>query len=315
MKTQLIRSTYNLRTKHLGAVITIGNFDGVHLGHRFLIQTVINKAEDLKRPSMVITFEPHPAEFFASPDHIPARLTRFREKYTQLANLGLDYVLVLPFNQKLAALSAEDFLTDILYKNLHVSYIVIGDDFRFGHQRAGDLSFLQKHAYQFNYGVEAISSIVIEDERISSSRIRLALEKGDITLANRLLGRPYTMQGRVRGGDRLGRQWGFPTANIFLHRKVTPLTGIFTVKVHGIETHSLPGVANLGIRPTVNGTRTLLEVHLLDFNQDIYGRYVEVEFCQKLREEIHYSNVDELILQIARDVKATEHYFKNENVL
>lgn len=310
---QLIRSLYNISSKAQEAVLTIGNFDGVHLGHQTLIKQVVMKAKALNKPSMVITFEPHPFEFFHQ-TNIPARLTRLREKYSQIAKLQLDYLLVLPFNQQLAALPAPDFIQQILYQSLHPTYILIGDDFHFGAGRKGNFQLLADASQKLNFGVEAIETFNLLGERVSSSRIRQLLLRGELSLAKQLLGRPYSMQGRVRGGDKRGRMWGFPTANIFLHRKVTPMTGIFTVLVHGIQQTPLQGVANLGVRPTINGTRTLLEVHLLDFNQDIYGYYVEVEFCKKLREEIRYPDIDSLIKQIAQDVIDAKEYFLNNGV-
>lgn len=310
MKTKLIRSLNNFTKQQQGCVLSIGNFDGVHIGHQQLIARVVAKAQALNRPSLVLTFEPHPFEFFAKDREVQIpRLTRFREKFLALAKCGIDNVLLLPFNQDVANINASNFITEILYYVLQVKHVIIGDDFRFGFKRQGTVDLLKKMGEQYDYTVEEHSTVVVDGERVSSTRVRDALARGDLKAASKLLGSPYFMQGRVGHGDKLGRQWGFPTANIFLHRKLTPITGIFTVLLHGISVSPLPGVANVGIRPTVNGTRTLLEVHLLDFNQMIYGRYVQIEFCEKLREEIHYPNVELLKKQIARDVIAARNYF------
>lgn len=313
MATKLIRSTYNVTPKCQGAVLTIGNFDGVHLGHQHLILKVIEKAHQLNVPSLVVTFEPHPFEFFGIEDsakHAIPRLTRFREKFYWLAKSGVDYVLILPFNQALASKSASEFVNNILYDTLHPAHIVVGDDFRFGHKRKGDFGLLETVGKQLGFSVQAMPTFKIDEERVSSTRVREALANGDHALVHRLLGRPYSMQGRIRWGDQRGRKLGFPTANIFLHRTLTPVQGVYTVYVHGIAERPWPGVANVGVRPTVDGTRSLLEVHLLDFTQDIYGRYVEVEFCEKLRDEVRYASLDLLKEQIAADVVSARNYFK-----
>lgn len=307
--TKLIRSLYNLTSQQQGGVITIGNFDGVHVGHQQLVARVIEKAKELHVPSLVVTFEPHPFEYF-SQDHLTIpRLTRLREKFRAFADWGVDNVLILTFNQYLAYLSATDFVREILYAALHPAHIVIGDDFRFGRARLGDFALLKEMGQELGFTVEAMPTVIVDGERVSSTRVRKALANGDHALVKRLLGHPYYMLGRVRAGDQLGRQLGFPTANIYLHRKLTPVKGVYAVLVHGISDKPLPGAANVGIRPTVDGTRILLEVHLLDFNQDIYGCYVKVEFCEKLRDEVRYPNLDLLKEQIARDVVETRKYF------
>jgi riboflavin kinase/FMN adenylyltransferase len=309
MQTTLIRSFYNIKPCHQGGVLTIGNFDGVHLGHQQLVANVIARAKQWQVPSIAMTFEPHPFEFFAEKTLSIPRLTRLREKFIALAESGIDNVLIVKFNHQIASISASDFLTEIIYKYLRPAHILIGDDFRFGHQRQGDFALLQKKGFDLGFSVEAMPSILLDEERISSTRVRTALMMGDLPLANRLLGHPYGMLGRVRGGDKLGRQLGFPTANIYLHRPLTPVKGVYAVLMHGVTDKPLMGAANIGTRPTVNGTRTLLEVHLLNFNQDIYGRYVRVEFCKKLRDEVWYPSLDLLKEQIAKDVEATRDYF------
>ncbi len=312
MSTKLIRSLYNLHPSHQGGVITLGHFDGVHVGHQQLIAKVIEEAKKKGVPSIVGTFEPHAFEFFSKHQVTIPRLTRLREKFLALARCGVDYVLVLPFNQYLANLSASDFVTKIVHQQLRAKQVIIGDDFHFGYQRQGDFALLQSMGRDLNFSVEAMPSIIVKNERVSSTRIRKALVEGDLQLAELLLGHPYTLQGCVRRGDQLGRQWGFPTINIFLNRKLTPVNGVFAVRVYGADgsKEGWPGAANVGVRPTVDGTRTLLEVHLLDFNQNLYGRYVDVAFCKKFRDEVHYATVDLLKEQIAKDVVDTRDYFK-----
>lgn len=311
---ELIRNLYNLQSKHKGAVVTIGNFDGVHLGHQVLIDTVKSRAKALHVPSMVIIFEPQPLEFFA-PEKKVARLTRFREKFLKLAQTHVDYVLVLRFNQTFAALSAEAFVKQILVDSLAVEHIIVGDDFRFGYQRKGDIHFLTQLGADYGFTVEQMPTIEQNAQRISSTRIRECLEDDQHSLAEQLLGQPYTMMGRVVHGDKLGRILGFPTANIFLHRAVTPVKGIYVVRMHGIDAEPLPGVANVGIRPTVGGTRSLLEVYLFNFNRDIYGHHVSVEFCKKLRDEEHYANLELLKDAIANDAMQAMTYFKERDEL
>jgi riboflavin kinase/FMN adenylyltransferase len=242
------------------------------------------------------------------------RITRLREKFIALAQYGATNVVLLPFNQSLANLSAGDFL-NMLCQTLHPVQFVVGDDFRFGQGRQGDFAFIQQAGKTLGYEAVAMDTFLIDGERVSSTRVRKALVAGQLDLAAKLLGRPYTMRGRVSHGDKLGAKLGFPTANIHLHRKLTPVSGIFTVRMHGINgcAKSVPGVANVGTRPTVGGTRTLLEVHLLDFNESIYGQQVEVEFCQKLREEERYDSLAELQAQIAKDVLTAKEYFTQHN--
>jgi riboflavin kinase/FMN adenylyltransferase len=260
----------------------------------------------------VVTFEPHAFEFFAKgPVTIP-RITRLREKFTALAECGVDYVVVLKFNQELASIDASQFVSDILHQTLRPVHMIVGDDFRFGRERKGDFALLSKMGADLGFTVEAMPTLLVDGERVSSTRVRKALQAGHLAQAERLLGRPYAMLGRVCHGDKLGQKLGFPTANIYLHRRLTPVLGIYTVYMYGLSGNQQgwPGVANVGTRPTVDGTRTLLEVHLLNFNQDIYGRYVRVEYCQKLRDEERYPNLDLLKEQIARDVEAAIQYFK-----
>jgi riboflavin kinase/FMN adenylyltransferase len=304
--TQLIRGLINLPAGFKGCAATIGNFDGVHRGHQALLGQVKMASRALGVPSVVITFEPQPAEFFAG--GLP-RLTRWREKFAALAASGIDYVVVLRFNRKLAALDAMEFIQAILVDKLHVRHVVVGDDFRFGKARQGDFDFLKMTGRTLGFTVEKMPSFTLQNERVSSTQIRRALAAGDHGQVTLLLGRPYTMKGRIVKGDQRGRTLGFPTANIYLHRPVAPLQGVYSVRLYGIAEDGLPGVANLGSRPSVDGTRMLLEVHLFDFEQDIYGRSVCVEFCKKLRDEKRYDSIDLLKEQIAKDAAAARAYF------
>ncbi len=319
MPASLTRSIYNIRPAQHGGVITIGNFDGVHVGHQQLIAMTIARAKKMQVPSVAMTFEPHAFEYFNRHAVTIPRLTRLREKYLALSACGLDSVISVPFNQQLAELDASDFVHQIIYDALHPMHIVVGDDFHFGRQRQGDITLLTSLGQTLGFTVEAMPTVMLDNERVSSTRVRKALAEGNHELANRLLGRPYTMQGRVRRGDQRGRQIGFPTANIFLHRKLTPVKGVYVVQMRGVDPANpdklWPGVANIGQRPTFDGTRTLLEVHLFDFNQDIYGRYVEVEFCAKVRDEAKYDSFDALKEQIKKDVIYTRDYFHKLGVL
>jgi riboflavin kinase/FMN adenylyltransferase len=314
VREKIIRSLRNIKPEHRGGVLTIGNFDGVHLGHQQLLQRTIDEARKVHGPAIVITFEPHAFEFFAKDKVTIPRLTRLREKCCALLEYGADYVLILPFNHDLAKLTASEFVTQVLHESLQPKHIAIGDDFHFGKERQGNYSLLSEMGRTLGFTVEALPTVMLDGVRVSSTRVRKALAEGDHDLANRLLGRPYSMLGKIRHGDKLGRQLGFPTANLWLHRKLTPVRGVYTVLMHGIEKYPLQGVANVGTRPTVDGTRTLLEVHLLAFDQDIYGRHVKVEFCKKLRDEERYASLDILKDQIAKDVEVAREFFLSKKV-
>lgn len=311
--TDLIRGLYNIAPRHQGGVLTIGNFDGVHLGHQALIKKIKEKAAILNASAIVLTFEPQPLEFFANKP--VARLTRWREKFYALRQTNVDAVCVLRFNQALANLSANDFIKKILVDHLKIRHIIVGDDFRFGYQRQGDFEFLVRQGKQLGFTVENMPDLMIHNERVSSTRIRMALNQDHLILAEQLLGRPYCMMGRVVHGDKLGRQLGFPTANIFLHRALAPIQGIYAVQMTGIGNQALPGVANVGIRPTIGGTKCLLEVYLFDFDRDIYGQSVSVEFCKKIRSEEYFSNLDLLKAAIHQDVIAARNYFEKRGVV
>lgn len=307
---EFIRSISQLDSSHQGCVATIGNFDGVHLGHQAVLQQLEAKAKQLQLPMMVIIFEPQPQEFFA-PNAVPARLSRLREKLLAMHRYGVEKVLCIHFDSRFAALSTEEFIQQLLVNSLKVKHVVIGDDFHFGRGRKGNFATLQQAGKLHNFTVESQNTFVIDGERVSSTRIRQALEQNDMQQAGRLLGRPYTFCGRIGYGQQRGRTIGFPTANIFLHRHVSPLLGVFAVFLHGITEQPLTGVANLGTRPTIDSNQLLLEVHVLDFNKEIYGRYVEVEFVNKLRSEQKFASFEELKRQIAIDVQSAKTLFNS----
>lgn len=305
---ELIRGLHNLRARHRGCVATIGNFDGVHLGHQTVLGQLADKAAELAVPSLVITFEPYPLEFFAPLD-APSRLTRLREKLKALQRYAVDRVLVLRFDAQLAAMPAMQFIQHLLIDSLDIRYLVVGDDFRFGNRRQGDFALLREVGAQRGFQVVNLHTFAVEGIRVSSTRIREALAVGDLQTAEKLLGRPYRMCGRVAHGDKRGRTIGFPTANIHLHRNNTPVSGVYAVEMFGIEGEPVQGVANIGTRPTVDGTRSLLEVHLFEFDRDIYGEYVNVEFVHKLRDERRFESFDMLRQQIDKDAEQARAFF------
>jgi len=304
---RLIRGLHNLRAADLGCVATIGNFDGVHLGHRAVFQRLLARGRELGLPATVITFEPQPMEFFAA-DAAPARLTRLREKIAAIAADDIERVMLLEFGPRLAAMDAETFIRRLLIDGLGVRFLLVGDDFRFGHNRQGDFALLQAAGREHGFTVEDLHTIKLGDERVSSTRIREALARGDLEQARHLLGRPYRICGRVAHGDERGRSIGFPTANINLHRRRSPLRGVFAVEVHGLDHGPLPGVANIGKRPTVQGTEERLEVHLFDFDRTIYGAHLAVEFRLRLRDEQRFESFQALKTQIERDAAAAREF-------
>ena len=307
---QIIRNLQNLKPYHHGCVATIGNFDGVHLGHQTVLAQLAKKAAESHLPLTVVTFEPQPQEVFR-PEQSPPRLTRFREKMQALHQYNVDRVLVLTFNKAFSQLSPDAFIQDLLVNGLGVKYLVVGDDFRFGNGRAGDFAMLRKAGLKQGFDVVNMNTFLLDGQRVSSTRVRLALSAGDLVCAGKLLGRQYRMSGRVAHGDKKGRTIGFPTANIHLHRIATPLRGVFAVNLSGLHGKSFQGVANLGTRPTVGGMKTLLEVHLFDFDKDIYGRHVHVDFLLKLRDERRFESFDALKAQIVLDAEQARAYFLN----
>lgn len=292
--------------------VTVGNFDGVHLGHRAMLERLVAKARALGLPACALTFEPHPREFFA-PQTAPARLTRLREKLELIAESGTDRVHVLRFDTRLAAFAPERFVAEVLVAGLGACWLLVGRDFRYGAKRAGGYAALEAESARHGFALEAMPDVALEGARVSSSGVRAALAAGDLAGAARLLGRPYMMSGRVAHGERLGRKLGFPTANIVLRRS-PPLTGIFVVEAELEETHArLAGVASVGRRPTVKANAApLLEVHLFDFDGDIYGRHLRVRFLEKLRDEQKYDGLEALAAAIATDAaRARKHFAKS----
>jgi riboflavin kinase / FMN adenylyltransferase len=284
--------------------LTIGNFDGVHRGHRALVERVCAAARQDRVQSTVLTFEPHPREFFA-PDAAPPRLTRLRDKLELLAAVGVERVHVARFDRGFASLPADRFIDDVLVRGFGLRRLIVGRDFRFGAKRAGDFAMLADAAGRRGFGLEAMPDVLFDGERVSSSAVRAALQAGDLRRAERLLGHPYAISGKVAHGEKLGRELGFPTANIRLAR-TAPLAGIFAVEVQGIG----PAVASVGRRPTVNPlARPLLEVHLFDWDGELYGRRVKVRFLEKLRDEQKYDGLEALKQAIARDARQAREYF------
>jgi riboflavin kinase/FMN adenylyltransferase len=303
---QVFRGLPDRADRHRPLALTIGNFDGVHRGHQAMLGRLSEAAEDLALPSAVLTFDPHPREFFA-PGAAPPRLSTLRSKLEQFAAYGIAEVYVARFNAALAALPAERFIDDVLLRRLGTRWVLVGNDFRFGRGRNGDLALLRRAATTFS--VEAMPTVIVDGERASSTAIRAALAAGELDHATRLLGRPYAIGGKVVHGDKLGRSLGFPTANIVL-RHPPPLTGVFAVRVRGLGDAPRAGAASLGVRPTVKaGAKPLLEVFVFDFDEAVYGRRVVVEFLRKLRDEERYTDLDALTRQIRADVAQAREYF------
>ncbi|AUX92338.1 bifunctional riboflavin kinase/FAD synthetase [Mixta gaviniae] len=305
---KFIRGIHNLRTQHRGCVLTIGNFDGVHRGHQALLARLCEEGQRRGLPVMVMLFEPQPLELFAA-DKAPARLTRLRDKLKYLAQEGVDAVLCVRFDRRFAAVSAQSFVNDLLVDKLGVQFLAVGDDFRFGAGREGDFLLLQKAGVEYGFDVISTQTFSEGGKRISSTAIRQALADDNLTLAEALLGHPFALSGRVVHGDALGRTIGFPTANILLRRIVSPVKGVYAVEVHGLSEHPLPGVANIGTRPTVAGLRQQLEVHLLDVAMNMYGRHIDVVLRQKIRNEQRFPSLDALKEQIAKDVVTAREFF------
>lgn len=294
--------------------LVIGNFDGVHLGHQAMLSRLKETSKRLNLASCVMTFEPHPREFFA-PDQAPTRLTSLREKLELLAEYGVDQVQICRFNYDFAKIGAKEFVANILQQGLAAQWVLVGDDFRFGARRAGDLAMLRSLSSSYGFEVEEMSTYNVDGIRVSSTAVRKALSSDDLGLARRLLGRPYSISGKVVNGDKLGRRIGFPTANMQLRHNRPPLSGIFAVEVRGALDTSpqqvTRGVASLGVRPTVHEDgKPVLEVHLFDFNQEIYGQHLRMDFLHKLRDEEKYSDLDTLIRQIRLDVENAKKYFQ-----
>jgi riboflavin kinase/FMN adenylyltransferase len=305
---QILRSVPDAASSPVA--LTIGNFDGVHLGHQAMLAKLRAAASVRGLPACVMTFEPHPREFFA-PDQAPVRLTTLREKLEMLRQHGVDRAYVLRFNFGLAQVTAQDFIERILVRGLGVRWLQVGDDFRFGARRAGDLAMLRAQAAQHGYEVEGMATVEHDGVRVSSTAVRDTLAADDVERAGRLLGRPYSISGRVVRGDQLGRELGFPTANVQMKHNRPPLTGIFAVELIREDGKRLQGVASLGVRPTVKarGAAPVLEVYIFDFKEEIYGELVRVDFLHKFRDEAKYVDLETLKQQIARDVADTRAFF------
>ncbi len=298
--------------------LTIGNFDGVHRGHQAVLAALKTRAGALGVPTCVLTFEPHPREYFAEHSGgsivAPPRILTERDKLDALSEHGVDRVCIAHFNATLASLAAESFIEDIIAQGLHTRHLLIGDDFRFGARRRGDWSMLEAAAPRLGFELARMDTVSEGGERISSSSVRSALASGDFERSRRLLGRPYFISGHVVYGRQLGRNLGFPTLNIRIPFANPSLDGVFVVQVHGVGERPWPGVASLGRRPAVEAEgKLLLEVHLFDFSGDLYGKLVRVEFLRRLREERHYDSLELLTAQIRRDARDAREFFGISN--
>jgi riboflavin kinase/FMN adenylyltransferase len=303
---QILRGLHS--TGIQSVAVTIGNFDGVHLGHQALLNELRAAAQTRGLQTAVVIFEPHPREFF-TPQQAPARLTSLREKLELFSTMGVDRVHICRFDEMFAQETAADFI-NALHEKLHARFVLIGDDFRFGSGRAGDFALVQKIGEERGFEVAAVHSVLHEGVRISSTAIRAALAAGRIRVAREYLGRPYSISGRVVHGDGMGRKLGFPTANIQLKHNLPPLKGIYVVLVHAEGLGVLQGVASLGVRPTLKqDAKHVLEVHLFEFAQQIYGKHLRVEFLQKLRDEERFNGLEALTRQIASDVENAKRWF------
>lgn len=303
-----VRGLHNLRDEHRGCVATIGSFDGVHLGHQDIIAQINERAKHYGLPSVVMMFEPQPREYF-SREQAPARLMRLREKVDALLDAGVDRVVCLQFNRAMRSLTAQQFVDDVLIGGIGIKCLVIGDDFHFGCDRKGDFAMLEKVGGEHDFEVVATQTVKADQERVSSTRIRAELEAGGFDAAEALLGRPFSISGKVCYGQQLGRKLGVPTANVNLHRYRAPLSGVFAVEVL-LKNERIQGVANVGLRPTVGDLiKPVLEVHMLDWVGNIYGQRIAVEFKHKLRDEHKFTTLDELVMNINQDIKTARDYF------
>lgn len=308
---ELIRGLHNIKPGHRDCVLTIGNFDGVHLGHQAVLRQVKAIAASLNLPAVVMVFEPQPLELF-KPEAAPARLTRFREKYHWLASLGLDRLLCVNFNAEFAAQDPQLFIEQLLLGKLGVRHLIVGDDFCFGKNRAGNFALLQQAAAQFGFGLTSTASLKQDDKRVSSTLVRQALERNELKLAEQMLGRPFSLMGRVRHGEKVGRQLGFPTANVWLYRNKLPVRGVYAIEALTEHGH-FHGVANIGARPTLQGKQEQLEAHFFDFQGDLYGQQIEVLLRHKIRAERKFASLAELQQQIQLDAAAARQFFSNNS--
>jgi riboflavin kinase/FMN adenylyltransferase len=297
---ELVRGLHNISARHRGCVLTVGNYDGVHLGHQQMIGALKVRAAEFRSAATVLVFEPSSKEFI-DPDGAPPRLTRWREKFLALKAQGVERLVTLRFDECMRAMTPRSFVDELIVERLGTRHMVVGDDFRYGSKACGTIDTLRAAGQAHGFGVEQMAPFVFDGVRVSSTAVRERLEYADYAGAARLLGRPYRMTGRVAPGLKLGRELGFPTANLRLMRRKSPVWGILAVWTHGIDSRPLPGVASLGTRPTVNGTEPLLEVHVFDFAGDLYGRAIEVEFVEKLRDEVKFDSLDAMTVQMQID--------------
>jgi riboflavin kinase/FMN adenylyltransferase len=310
---ELVRGLQNISHAARGCVLTVGNYDGVHLGHQQMIQAVKRRAAELGAPATVLVFEPSSKEFI-DPEGAPARLTRWREKFAALSDVGVERLVTLRFNDEMREMSPDLFVDRLIVDGLGARHVVVGDDFRYGSRACGTIDSLREAGRAKGFSVEQIAPYLIDGIRVSSTAVRERLERADYAGAARLLGRRYRMVGHVAHGRELGRSLGYPTANVPLMRRKSPTWGISAVRVYGIESEPLGGVASLGTRPTVNGVEPLLEVHVFDFSGDLYGRLIEVEFVEKLRDEAKFDSLDALVKQMNVDAaRAREILSRNES--
>lgn len=309
---EFIRGMRNIRDKHRGCVLTIGKFDGVHLGHEAVLAKLVRKAQELNLPSVVMLFEPQPEELFM-PDKAPARLSRLRDKYARLEQLGIDRLLCIKFNPEFASQTPDYFVEHLLVEQLGVEYLVVGDDFRFGKARAGDFDYLLQAGERFGFDVINTDSFCFDESRISSSMIRELLAQDDLKGVTAMLGRPFSITGKVAHGQKKGRTIGFPTANILLKRHRSPVQGVFAVTVN-IADEWFDGVANIGNRPTVDGEKPLLEVHIFNYSDDLYGKFIEVDLHHKIRQEQKFASFEQLKLQIEKDAEQAKQWLAENNL-
>lgn len=306
---KLLRAVKQYQEFTRGSVVAIGNFDGVHLGHQYLLQILREKADSINLPLVVIIFEPQPREFFLK-DKAPPRLSNLRDKVRLLQASGVDFVLCLHFKQDLADMSANEFAKRIIFTCLNAKYLLIGDDFRFGKNRVGDSGFLKKLGNYYDCQVETCSDYSINAKKVSSTQIREELRLSCFANANKLLGRPYSISGRVFYGAAKAREWGIPTANLRVSQNSLAVSGVYCVQVKLKGYNILHGVANVGRRPTVDGIKQVLEVHIFDFNQSLYGKILEVVFLHKIRDEVKFPSLADLVVRIKEDVCLAREYFK-----
>lgn len=305
---QFFRGLHNIRAFDQGCVLTIGNFDGVHLGHQSILKRVKAKADELGIPAVAMVFEPQPKEYFDI-SGAPARLSTLAEKVELFKAQGLDALACMAFNDRFRSLSAQQFVEQVLVKGLNVKALIIGDDFRFGSDRTGDFVYLQNAGQEYGFSLEDTQTVEEDGQRVSSTFVREALAKGDLKAAESLLGREFSISGRIAHGQKLGRTLGVPTANVILKRHTTPLVGVFAVEVI-TQSGTYNGVANIGMRPTVGTLKPILEPHLFDFNGDLYGQRLQVVFKHKIRDEKRFNGIEELKAAIYQDIEMAKAFFK-----